>query len=174
VGAPAGAFACKFRAVLPGGPPVRPFGQTANLLVERTAFDLVSGFRPGLFSADVALCVDLRRIGVRVAFEPAAVVRHGYDDDLGSFLRERLSRGADFGRVRPELEGWSTRRTAAQVLATPIAGIRATAATLRAAGAAGIRLGPGGSAAVLAGQLAWVAGEAAGYAGAIRLPPATV
>ena len=173
-GAPAGAFACKFRAVLPGGPPVRPFGQTANLLVERTAFDRVSGFRPGLFSADVALCVDLRRIGVRVAFEPAAVVRHGYDADLGSFLRERLARGADFGRVRPELEGWSTRRTAAQVLATPLAGIRATAATLRAAGAAGLRLGPGGSAAVLAGQLAWVAGEAAGYAGAIRLPSATV
>jgi len=98
----------------------------------------------------------------------------GDDADLGSFLRERLGRGIDFGRVRPELEGWSTRRTAAQVLATPLAGGRATAATLRAAATAGLRLGPGGSATVLAGQLAWVAGEAIGYAGAIRSAPATV
>jgi len=170
----AGAFACKFRAVLPGGPAVRAFGQTANLLVERDAFERVGGFRPRLFSADVALCVDLRRGGISVAFEPGAVVRHGYDADLGSFLRERLARGVDFGRVRPELEGWSTRRTAAQVLATPLAGGRATAATLRAAAAAGLRLGLGGSATVLAGQLAWVAGEAVGYAGAIRSAPATV
>jgi hypothetical protein len=89
-------------------------------------------------------------------------------------VRERPARDIDFGRVRPELEGWSTGRTAAQVLATPLAGGRATAATLRAAGAAWLRLGPGGSATVLTGQLAWVAGEAIGYAGAIRSAPATV
>jgi GT2 family glycosyltransferase len=173
-GVPVGAFACKFRAVLPGGPAARPFGQTANLLVERAAFDRIGGFRPGLYSADVALCVDLRRSGVRVVFEPDAVVRHCYDVDVGSFLRERLARGADFGRVRPELEGWSTTRTAAHVLATPLAGARASAATLRAAGSAGLRLGTGGVAAVVAGQLAWVAGEAVGYGGAIRSAPATV
>ena len=173
-GARVGAFACKFRGVLPGGPAVRPFGQTANLLVERASFEAVGRFRPGLFAADVALCVDLARRGVALSFEPAAVVRHGYDAGVGSFLRERLVRGADFGRVRPELEGWSGTRTAAQLVATPLAGLRATAATLRAAGASGLRPGLAGAATVLAGQLAWVAGEAAGYAAAFRSAPTAV
>jgi GT2 family glycosyltransferase len=169
-----GAFACKFRGVLGGGSHVRRFGPTANFLVERRAFDLVGGFRPGLFAADVGLCVDLARRGIRVAFEPTAVVRHGYDATLSAFLRERLARGADFGRVRPELEGWSSRRSVAQVVATPLAGIRVTAPTLRAAQAAGLELGLAGVATVLAGQLAWVAGEAAGYAGSIRSSISTV
>src|SRR5262245_28363110 len=61
-------------------------------------------------------------------------------------------------------------RAAAQLLATPLAGIRVTAATLRAARAAGLELGLAGAGTVLAGQAAWVAGYAAGYAGSIRCP----
>ena len=173
-GARAGAFACKFRGVLPAGPAVRRFGQTANLLVARDVFEAVGGFRPRLFAADVALCVDLGRRGVALAFEPSAVVRHGYDAGIPSFLRERLARGVDFGRVRPELDGWSGARTAAQVAATPLAGLRATAATLRAARASGLRPGVAGAATVLAGQLAWVAGEAAGYVASVRTAPTAV
>jgi GT2 family glycosyltransferase len=173
-GAAVGAFACKFRGVLPVGPRVRRFGQTANLLVERDAFDAVGGFRPALYAADVALCVDLARIGVRTAFEPGAVVRHGYDAGVRSFVRERMERGADFGAVRPELEGWSRGRAALHAATSPLAGLRAASATVRTAEQSGLRLGPAGVATALVGQLAWCAGEAAGYVRAIRTASATV
>jgi GT2 family glycosyltransferase len=173
-GAAVGAFACKFRGVLPAGPSVRRFGQTANLLVARAAYDAVGGFRPALYCADVALCIDLARLGVPTSFEPAAVVRHGYDAGIGAFVRERVERGADFGAVRPELEGWSRGRTAAQAAGTPLAGLRAAAATVRTADRSGLRLGPAGAVTALAGQLAWCAGEAVGYVRSIRTGSATV
>jgi glycosyltransferase involved in cell wall biosynthesis len=58
--------------------PVLPFAQTANAACRRAAFDAVDGFDAACrFGGDLDFCWRVqRRTGTRLAYEPAAVVRH--------------------------------------------------------------------------------------------------
>lgn len=58
--------------------PVLPFAQTANAACPRVVFDAVGGFDAACrFGGDLDFCWRVqRRTGLRLAYEPAAVVRH--------------------------------------------------------------------------------------------------
>jgi mycofactocin glycosyltransferase len=157
------AFACKQRVLLPGPSRLIRWAPTASLLVRRSAYIAVGGFPAQLFAGDVVLGERLTRAGMPTLFEPRARAAHRYEESPRRFLSERLSRGVDYGRVRPSLEGWSAPRRAIQVCATPLAALRLVLRTTAAAGQARLDLGARGVAWVVAGQACWALGEAAGY-----------
>jgi GT2 family glycosyltransferase len=106
-----GIHLCKFSKWLPGGAP-RPvdMGPTAQLLVDRAAFDAVGGFRDDHFLADALFSWRLLATGYRLVFEPRAVVAHHHLSSLRGFLSERYRRGTQFAHLRSDWFGHSRRR----------------------------------------------------------------
>jgi N-acetylglucosaminyl-diphospho-decaprenol L-rhamnosyltransferase len=119
-----GIHLCKFSKWLPGGSP-RPTdcAPTANLLVTRTLYEAIGGFRDEEFLGDLIFSWQARRRGDRLQFEPAAVVFHEHRQRIGSFLRERFERGILFAGVRTR---WyeSRKRTALFYLTVSVLPIR--------------------------------------------------
>jgi hypothetical protein len=78
--------------------PFRPRVAAANLLVRRTAFDAVQGFREGIRAAeDTDFCWRLQDAGFTLALRPHATAGHAYRDTL-SGLRAQW-RGYAAGRA---------------------------------------------------------------------------
>lgn len=77
------------------GHPHRPFFQTANCAVRRSAFEQVGGFVPTARAAeDADLCWRLEDAGWRLEQRPAAVVEHRARATLGALLRQLAQHGA--------------------------------------------------------------------------------
>jgi GT2 family glycosyltransferase len=68
---------------------------TANLMVERSAFDAVGGFDPGYrhIGEDVDFCLRARRAGFELGFCEAAVVGHDAERELGPVIRRAFFHG---------------------------------------------------------------------------------
>ena len=64
------------------------FAPTANLSVTRTAFDRIRGFDEELFSGeDSAFCAAARKLGIKLRFEPSAMVGHVNRTSFRDFAR---------------------------------------------------------------------------------------
>jgi hypothetical protein len=96
--------------------------------------------------------------------EPRAFACHRHLCAAGAFLRERFSRGRDYGANRPRHRGWNRMRIAGQLALFPLLPGLMTVRSLRYA-ASSQRLGaalfilP----VIFAGNAAWCAGEAASH-----------
>src|SRR6185437_8622358 len=53
-------------------------------------------------------------------FEPRAIVAHRHAGTLAGFIRQRMARGAEFGRLRAAYEHWSKPRLIVTIFATPL------------------------------------------------------
>lgn len=74
---------------------------TANLLVERSAFEAVGGFDDKYrhIGEDVDFCLRARRSGFELGFCKAAVVRHGAERTLGPVIRRAFFHGYSSAQV---------------------------------------------------------------------------
>lgn len=99
-----GIHLCKYSKWIPGGVR-RPVDclTTANSIVDRRRFEEVGGFQGDLMHGDALLSWQLRR-SLPIWFEPRAVVAHHHLSSFSGFLRERYTRGIDFGLLRAD---WS-------------------------------------------------------------------
>jgi GT2 family glycosyltransferase len=167
-----GVHLCKFSRWLPAGAPrgldVSPSG---NMLVAREVFEAAGGFPGELFLGDVELSRRLRRLGGTIRFEPSAVVEHEHLASLAGFVRERVARGQLYGRLRCS---WVEHRRGAVALhlfasAVPLRLLRILALVAAHAGRAGqLRDYAWTFPVIVAGELAWVAGEGVSYARCLR------
>lgn len=157
----------KFDLWLPGGKPRPvPVAASVNFLCPRKLLDDVGGFNGNEMIGDTLLSWDLIRRGSTLRFAPDAIVHHDHRSTFRELLRERFVRGADFGRLRAELENWDVFRTTAMFLATIFA-LRLIKLVWRAFGACArshcvfdfFRTLP----VITAGHAAWLAGEATQY-----------
>ncbi|MGH9660847.1 MAG: hypothetical protein ACRD96_20025, partial [Bryobacteraceae bacterium] len=124
-------------------------------------WERVGTFREDRWAGDSDLAGRVRRAGVELCFEPRAVVSHRHDVTAGSFLRERMARGRDFGLMRAEGERWGRGRVLFHLMLFPLLPVVMTGRAIRYAGARIVAALP----VVVAGNVAWCAGEAAGLAG---------
>ncbi len=70
------------------------YGQTANLLVARSAWDAVGGFAEGINSAgDADFCWRAQRAGVKLRYEPSAVVLHRHRQTVGDLWTQHVKYG---------------------------------------------------------------------------------
>ena len=75
--------------------PHRPFFQTANCAVRRSAFERAGGFAEAARAAeDADLCWRLQDAGWRLEERPEALVEHRARETLGAFLRQMAVHGA--------------------------------------------------------------------------------
>lgn len=103
-----GIHLCKFSKWLPGGEArAVDMSPTANMLISRRQFEDAGGLPGDQMLGDVTLSRRLHQRGVRLWFEPQAVVEHHHLQDVAGFLRERYTRGRMYGDLRL---GWLARR----------------------------------------------------------------
>lgn len=74
---------------------------TANLLVERAAFDAIGGFDPEYrhIGEDVDFCLRAGRAGHEIAFCEAALVHHAAENELSPVLRRAFFHGYSAAQV---------------------------------------------------------------------------
>ncbi len=98
-----GIHLCKFGAWVPGGSPgTRTTLPTANLMLDRAAWQDIGPFERVAWSGDTELCWRARRAGYTLAFEPAAIVTHAQSQDLGGFFTgTRRARAGVLRDARP-------------------------------------------------------------------------
>lgn len=162
-----GTHLAKFDLWLPGGAPCCvPVAASVNFLCPRKLLDEAGCFDGDEMIGDTLLSWELIRRGHSLYFSPEAVVRHDHRSTFAQLLRERFTRGADFARLRAELEGWSRLRTAA-ILFVTIFPLRLIKLVARVFGACRrshclfdfFKTLP----VIAAGHAAWLAGEATQY-----------
>jgi GT2 family glycosyltransferase len=144
---------------------------SGNMLVSRAHFQAVGGFREELFIGDVELSRCLRERGVRLWFEPKAVVEHHHLYGLREFCAERYQRGRWYGELRASWYERSRWRIAWLLLVTvlPVRLCSNLLLVARQAARAGETVRLIASLPVLiAGYVATLAGEARAYASALR------
>jgi GT2 family glycosyltransferase len=79
---------------------------SANLAVTRAAFDQVGGFDEGYGSAeDVDFCIRAARLGLEIAYCPAAVVSHPASRSVREVLARGLRQGHESTRLHRRLDG---------------------------------------------------------------------
>jgi GT2 family glycosyltransferase len=157
----------KFDLWLPGGEPrTVPIAASVNFLCPRKLLDQVGGFNGQEMIGDTLLSWELIRCGCALHFAPNAIVHHDHRSTLRELMRERFVRGADFARLRSELESWDTLRTCTILFITvlPLRLFKLVARVARACFRSGclfdfIRTSP----IITAGHAAWLAGEATQY-----------
>lgn len=164
-----GMHLCKYAWWLPGGPPgPRTALPSANVSYSRDLFARIGPF-PEEWCGDTVLAWRGTAAGATLWFEPAAIVEHDHCLTWDVFLRQRFERGYDFGQVRPRVAQWTTGRTLAYLLATPLTGAVMTARAIRyAAEAAHLGLMLRCLPIVFAGYSAWGLGEAVAHWRALR------
>jgi mycofactocin system glycosyltransferase len=74
--------------VSPAGP--LTYLPTANLLVRRSAWQAIGGFRPLPYGEDVDFCYRLLAAGGRILYRPCGSVYHDYRTRLATFLSTRV------------------------------------------------------------------------------------
>ena len=115
-----GVHISKYAWWLPGGNAgPRPDLPSANVSYSRSLFEEVGPFREE-WCGDTLLAQRAAQRGIEPWFEPAASIQHDHRVNWTQFLRERFERGLDYGRIRPQLQGWSRWRTLAYLVATPL------------------------------------------------------
>lgn len=93
--------------------PGRFLPSTRSLAFRRSAFERAGGFDETLaHNEDTPFALALKACGVRIAFEPLAVVRWRPRGDLGAFYRQHRRFGLGDGESR--VQGWFYRRLAAK------------------------------------------------------------
>jgi glycosyltransferase involved in cell wall biosynthesis len=119
-----GVHLAKFDIWLPGGGhrwiEIAP---TVNLLCHRETFERAGGFPSEHMIGDTIFSWRVLEFGYRILFAPEASIPHHHLSNWGSLLKERWSRGAEFGRARVEQNAWGRWR-AAMHLAISIIPIR--------------------------------------------------
>lgn len=169
-----GAHLAKFDMWLPGGDP-RPIeiAPTLNLLCPRTIYDAVGGFQGQRMIGDSIFSWEIAEAGYRIHFSPRAEVLHHHVTSWSGLLRERFSRGREFGQVRVERNGWNRTRILLHLLVTisPLRWLKMVARTLRHARAANVLAGAIITMPVIASSHgAWLAGEARGFLSSLLSP----
>jgi len=155
----------KYSWWLPGGRPgVRPEIPSANSSFSREMWERAGPYRGEWFAGDSELSWRIRASGAGIWFVPDAVVTHHHPQSPGELIRDRFSRGKDYGELRPRARGWSRLRCALQLLLLPVLPLLMT---MRAASYA-LRSGYGGvwllSLPVQVGaNSAWCCGEAVSH-----------
>lgn len=70
------------------------YGQTANLLVERSGWDAVGGFTEGIHSGgDADFCWRAQYAGIKLRYEPSAVVLHSHRQTVGALWQQHVKYG---------------------------------------------------------------------------------
>jgi len=158
-----GVHLAKFDQWLPGGQSRRTeIAPTLNMLCPRTIFEQLGGFPGEYMIGDAVFSWRAAEQGIPLHFVPDAEVGHHHIASLNSFLKERYSRGHEFGGIRIRKGGWSRWRAAAHLLVTllPLRWTRLYLRTFRHAAEAGqlidaILTSP----IILLGHGAWLLGE---------------
>jgi mycofactocin glycosyltransferase len=143
---------------------------TAGLLCTRAAWETVGGFPDDLMLGDTVFTWALRDAGIELRLVPGAVFRHDDAPTFRDLLAERYARGREFaglrhrGRRRGATTAWDV-----AVTVTLLRPARVAWRSVRHAWRAGLRRDavltlP----VVVAGHLAWFAGELAGTVGGPR------
>jgi glycosyltransferase AglE len=153
----------KFDMWLPGSPPGDTLiAPTLNLLCPRPIFDDLGGFRGEFVIGDTVFSWMATSHGYAMTFAPAAVVDHHHVSSWRKLLRERFTRGAEFGLVRVDQAGWGRGRILLHLALSilPIRWAGLVARTFRCAGSAGM-LGQAlwTSPIIFTAHAAWLAGE---------------
>jgi hypothetical protein len=87
--------------------PFRPRAAAANLLVRRSAFEAVGGFREGVRAAeDTDFCWRLQDAGWRLELRPEALVVHEYRDTIAQLRRQWRSYAAGRAWLAQEYPGF--------------------------------------------------------------------
>jgi glycosyltransferase involved in cell wall biosynthesis len=116
-----GVHICKFHGLLKGqAPGPRWILPTANVAYARRVWDQIGPFNGEVFAGDAILSWQAKAGGFTPWFEPRAIVAHRHEGNVRGFLRQRISRGAEFGAVRADYEGWSKARLIASLPGTPL------------------------------------------------------
>jgi len=167
-----GVHLCKFDNWLPGGPPrTVMIGPSISLALGRLVFEQVGGFPPDRMLGDTTLSWRLRECGYALRFAPAAVLSHHHAQSLYGLVRERFSRGREFGRVRIVRGDWSMAQIGLWLLISLLPLRLAKLMLRRVLNAA--RAGWLGWFAltwpvVLLGEIGWLVGESTAYVTALR------
>ncbi len=83
-----------------------PYGQTANLLVSRSAWEAVGGFAEGINSGgDADFCWRAQYAGVELRYAASAIVRHRHRQTVGDLWEQHIKygRGARWTTARHRL-----------------------------------------------------------------------
>jgi GT2 family glycosyltransferase len=160
-----GIHLCKFADYLPGlDPGRRAIAPSANLAVSRRAWEAVGPFPAEQFVGDAVLSWRVAQRFGPARFVPEAIVRHHHEDQPGTFLRSRRSRGREFATARARHFRWSRSRAAAHAAAFPLLAVPPVVAGIGAAVQVGLRRQALSSLPLhLAGPRAWTLGEAGAY-----------
>lgn len=167
-----GMHLCKFDKWLPGGQ-LRPIdvSPTANMLCSRTDFERAGGFDPEGMLSDTTLSWAFHQAGIPLWFDPQAVVAHHHLGGWLDLLQERYKRGAEFGQLRLDVEGWRRARLLGMIVLSvlPVRLVKLTGRGLVNAARARL-LGNyfWASPLVVSGQAAWLMGELQAYFGGLR------
>jgi GT2 family glycosyltransferase len=91
----------KFDSWLPSGDTrLTEFAPTGNLLCAKTIYDRLGGFGSRYMLDDVIFSWKALKAGIKIWFEPQARVKHHHFESLKEMLKERWSRGCEFGYLR--------------------------------------------------------------------------
>lgn len=116
-----GMHLCKWFWLLNGLPPHSPrIVATGNACYSRRAWEAAGPFDGELYNGDALLSWRARAHGYELWFEPRAVVEQIHREDWGEFLRERYTRGSEFGKVRAHFEHWSRGRALVYACGMPL------------------------------------------------------
>jgi glycosyltransferase involved in cell wall biosynthesis len=142
---------------------------TANFALQRKALQSVGGFRGDIIAGDTELSHRLRANGYELFFHGRAVVNHIHEATLMGLIRERFTRGVDFGKMRTTLPSWNTWKSALAVVGAPMLALRQVYWQFLASRKNNLLMGffRAGPIIVFA-DIAWMLGASLGYIAAFR------
>jgi|688.fasta_scaffold40666_4 GT2 family glycosyltransferase len=116
-----GVHLTKFFEFLPGLPEGwRSIAPTANAAYDRAVWEGIGPFDGTIFTGDAVQSWKATLEGYPIRFMPKAVVYHRHEGDMGSFWRERWTRGAEFIDQRIRFFGWTPGRCLAYMAVMPL------------------------------------------------------
>lgn len=144
---------------------------TGNLLCAKTIYDRLGGFDGRYMLGDVIFSWNALKTGIRIWFEPNAVVKHHHNMSIKEILKERWTRGCEFGHLRIKEKHASTGliQLISRLLILPLRVVKLTfrvmVHSLKAKMAVKfLMVWP----LVVLGECAWLAGEGTAYINLLR------
>jgi hypothetical protein len=104
-----------------------------NFLCTKPLLERAGGFDGTEMIGDTLLSWDLIQLGAALEFAPDAIVHHDHRSSFMDLVRERLVRGADFGRLRSDREEWTNSHTLGMIAVSiiPLRLLRLVGRTLK-------------------------------------------